>query len=78
MPSARPHIMDNRDNIFEFIGGRLRVGYFSDKDHIIICTHGFLKSTPQTPKSEQKTARRAKKAYYDSKEKQTLQFIEEE
>lgn len=74
LPKARCHSIDQTNKIYEFIGGRLRVAFFTDSDRIVICTHGFPKKTQGTPSQEKKTATRAKKAYIEAKENGTLIF----
>lgn len=78
LPKARCHYIDQNNKIYEFIGGRLRVAFFTDSDRIVICTHGFQKSTQGTPSQEKKAAVRAKNAYLDAKKNGMLLFEEPE
>lgn len=78
LPKVRCHYIDQANKIYEFIGGRLRVAFFTDSDHIVICTHGFLKQTQGTRAQDQKTAARAKKAYLEAKKNGTLVIEEPE
>lgn len=74
--SKRAHFMDQPNNIYEFIGGRLRVAYFTDEGKIVICSHGFLKQSQETKKQDKKTARKAKLDYFDAKCAGNCEFIE--
>jgi len=76
LTSSRSHFMDQSNKIYEFIGGRLRVGYFLDSERIVICTHGFLKQSGETPKKEKQTAGKAKRGYFEAKERGDCVFIE--
>ena len=78
LPKSRSHLMDRDNGIYEFVGGRLRVGYFIDSGRIVICTHGFLKQSQETPKPDKKTANKAKRNYLDAKGKGEREFIEPE
>lgn len=76
--TSRCHYIDQQNKIYELIGGRLRVAFFTDSDRIVICTHGFPKSTQGTPSQEKKTAARTRKAYFEAKESGSLLFEEPE
>jgi phage-related protein len=51
------------DGIWEFIKGRLRILWFYDRGQIIICSHGFVKDSKQTPASEITRAEKVLKRY---------------
>lgn len=40
------------DGLWELIRGRLRVLWFYDEDRVIVATHGFVKKSRKTPRSE--------------------------
>ncbi len=63
------------DEIWQFTKGRLRLAWFYDEGKLIICTHGFMKQTQKTPKSEIHRAEEAKKLYTQAKEQHTLNVI---
>lgn len=44
-----------------------RVIFFYDKNHIVICSHGFNKQGNKTPKKEIEKAIARRKAYFDAK-----------
>jgi len=78
LPAARAHAIDKPNSIYELIGGRLRIAYFSDNDKIIICTHGFLKASQKTSKKDRRTASQAKRAYLEAKKRGDLLFTEDD
>jgi hypothetical protein len=78
LPKSRSHLIDRNNGIYEFKGGKLRVGYFIDGGRIVICTHGFLKQSQETPNAEKKIASKAKRDYLSAKEKGDREFIEPE
>lgn len=64
-------------DIWEFIQGRLRVFYFFDEGKVVVCTHGLVKKTQKTPKSDIKIAVRVREQYFAAKRQGNL-VIEEE
>lgn len=59
-----------RDGIFEFKRGSVRILYFYDANHIIVCTHGFQKQsrqTARTPDAEIEKAIRLRDRYFQDK-----------
>jgi phage-related protein len=67
-----------KDNLFEFIQGRLRVLWFYDEGKLIICTHGFIKKTQKTPSSETDQALSMRENYLQEKRKSPLKIIKSE
>lgn len=69
-----------RDEILEFKTGskgkgpKVRVLWFYDENHQIVCTHGFLKYTQKTPKQEIDKAIEIKNEYFDAKAKDGLRI----
>jgi phage-related protein len=59
--------------LYEIKTTKLRVTCFWDDGSLIICTHGFVKKSQRTPKNEIKKAEKAKRDYFDEKEKGTLE-----
>lgn len=51
------------DGIWEFIQGRLRILWFYDVGKLIICSHGFVKKSQKTPRSEIRRAQLHRKIY---------------
>lgn len=62
------------DGIYEFKANKIRLLCFFDdtETRLIICTHGFLKSTQKTPKAHIERAEQLKREYFNEKEKGTL------
>lgn len=50
-------------SIWQIRAGNLRLLFFYDAGWVVVCSHGFVKSTPKTPKSEQVRAIEAWKRY---------------
>ena len=67
LPNSRCHLVDKDNKIYEFIGGDLRVLYFSDSNNIIICSHGTLKKTQATKSSDKRRASDARSDYLKAK-----------
>lgn len=67
-----------KDEIFEFIQGRLRVLWFYDEGKLILCTQGFIKKTRKTPSSEIELAITTRKKYFEEKKKGPLKIIKSE
>lgn len=67
-----------KDEIFEFIQGRLRVLWFYDEGKLILCTQGFIKKTQKTPTAEIDLAISFKERYFKVKKKGPLKIIKKE
>jgi len=67
-----------KDEIFEFIQGRLRVLWFYDEGKLILCTHGFIKKTQKTPVAEIDLAISTRKKYFQEKKKGPFKIIKRE
>jgi phage-related protein len=76
--TAQVHYVDQKEKIYEYIKGRLRLFWFEDGDRVVICTHGIIKKTQKTPKREIDRAIRVKRAYEDSKARNLLKLLKEE
>jgi phage-related protein len=72
------HYVDQRDQIYEYIKGRIRVFWFEDVDRVVICTHGIIKKDQKTPKPEIDRAKRIKRDYLEAKSASEIIFLEEE
>ncbi|MBA4386486.1 MAG: hypothetical protein C0404_00815 [Verrucomicrobia bacterium] len=48
--------------------GGVRVVFFYDAGHLVICTHGFVKKSKKTPRKELELARMRKAAYEQVRE----------
>lgn len=55
------------DDIFEFIKGDARVLWFADGMDLIVCSHGLIKKSQKTPKSEIARARTRRAQYFATK-----------
>jgi len=78
--SSRIHGTMLRDGIGEFSEGprrgkKLRVLYFFDEGHRIICTHHFWKDTPSTPNSEINKALKKKRKYFQAKKAGSVKVL---
>lgn len=76
--TAQSHYVDQREQIYEYIKGRLRLFWFEDDDRVVICMHGIIKKDQKTPRQEIERAKRVKAAYMQAKAQGSLTFIEEE
>lgn len=56
-------------------GPALRVLWFYDAGRIVVCTHGFWKTTPRTPLAELDKARRLRIDYLFAKRRNALRII---
>lgn len=63
------------DGIWQFAAGKLRLAWFYDDGKLIVCTHGFVKKTQKTKKSDIQRAVEAKKLYLKDKEQNNLILI---
>lgn len=75
---SQSHYVDQKEKIYEYIKGRLRVFWYEDDDRVVICTHGIIKKSQKTPKREIDKAIRVKLAYLQAKSDGSLHLIEEE
>lgn len=68
------------EGIFEFRrqpkGPKLRVLFFYDDGHRIVCTNAFAKAE-RTPRPEVELARSLKKEYFQAKFRKTLEIVED-
>lgn len=76
--NTQTHYVDQKEQIYEYIKGRLRLFWFEDDDKVVICTHGIVKKSQKTPRREIDKAIRVKNAYKQAKAKNCLTMIEEE
>lgn len=72
------HYVDQKEQIYEYIKGRLRLFWFEDDNKVVICTHGIVKKSQKTPRREIDRAIRVKLAYKQAKSQDCLILIEEE
>lgn len=68
--------LEGYDGLFEFKAGCLRLFWFWDKGKVVICTHGIVKKSQETPKKDLKTAERRKKAYQAANKKNEIEILE--
>jgi len=61
--SAIYHYVDEKNEIYEFVKGRLRVLCFQSDGAICVCCHAFLKQSQLTPKAKIRRAVLIKKEY---------------
>lgn len=74
LTTDQSHFVDQENKIYQLKKGDLRVLYFYANDKsIVICSHGFLKSTTKADKKEVKKAIRLRNEYLASGE---LEFVE--
>jgi phage-related protein len=79
-PSTNPDICRKiGQEIWEFREGRIRVLWFyGEYLEVIICSHGFLKRTQKTPKTEKQRAFAARKQYFGELAHGDLQILGDE
>lgn len=74
LTTDQSHFVDQDNKIYQLKKGDLRVLYFYANDKsIVICSHGFLKTTQRADKKEVKKAIRLRDEYMSSGE---LEFVE--
>lgn len=56
-------------------GPALRVLWFYDEGRIVVCTHGFWKTTQRTPAAEIEKAKRLRKDYLHAKRTNSLRIV---
>jgi hypothetical protein len=72
------HRVDENENIYELIKGRLRLFYFkTEEDFLIICTSALIKKSQAVDQKHVKKAIRLKHEYLQAVERNTLIVIEE-
>ncbi len=76
----RSHYVDQKNKIYEFVAGRIRLLWFQspEEQRVIICSHLFMKKTQKTPSKEVNKALRVKKDYLAAFKKGQLEVIEKE
>lgn len=68
IPARSRHVKSLGDGIFEFKKGDARVLWFEDGgDRLVICSHGFIKKSQETPDVEFDRALDRKKRYFKDK-----------
>lgn len=75
--TCQSHYVDQKEQIYEYIKGRIRVFWFEDDNRVVICTHGIIKKSQKTPKHEIERAKRSKIAYQQAKQNGLLKLVEE-
>lgn len=75
---AQCHYVDQREQIYQYSKGRLRLFWFEDAGRVVICTHGIVKSDQRTPKREIERAIDIKRRYMTAKAEARISFVEEE
>ncbi|MFB1010755.1 MAG: type II toxin-antitoxin system RelE/ParE family toxin [Thiopseudomonas sp.] len=76
--TSQVHYVDQSEQIYQYIKGRLRVFWFEDGDDVVICTHGIVKKSQKTPQRDIDKAKRIKRLYLESKNDSRIEFIDEE
>lgn len=76
--TSQAHYVDQKEQIYEYIKGRLRLFWFEDDDKVVICTHGIIKKDQKTPKRDIERAKKTKAAYMQAKLEASLTFVDEE
>lgn len=72
------HRVDENENIYELIKGKLRLFYFkTEDDFLIICTTALIKKSQAVDQKHVKKAIRLKHEYLDAVKQNTLTVIEE-
>lgn len=76
--TSQCHYVDQADQIYEYIKGKLRVFWFEDEGRVIVCTHGILKKSQKTPKADIEKAKRIKGLYLKAKQDSRIELLDEE
>lgn len=76
--TSQVHYVDQKEQIYEYIKGRLRLFWFEDDDKVVICTHGIVKKSQKTPKRDIDHAKRIKAEYMQAKLDSSLIYVYEE
>ena len=63
------------NKIFEFKTKKLRLSWFWDVGCLVICSHGWVKKSNQTPPGEIDRAIAAQAAYFDAKAKNQIRIL---
>lgn len=72
------HRVDENENIYELIKGKLRLFYFKpDENFLIICTSALIKKSQAVDQRHVKKAIRLKHKYFAAVKQKTLIVIEE-
>jgi phage-related protein len=64
-------------DIWQIELGRVRILWFYDEGHVVVLSHGFLKSSQKTPEAEKSLARAALKEYRETKARRRLKILED-
>ena len=75
--TSQCHYVDQREQIYEYIKGRIRVFWFEDDEKVVICTHGILKKSQKTPRQEIQRALKIKANYMQAKKDGSLSLKED-
>ncbi|RRV26754.1 hypothetical protein EGJ23_12070 [Pseudomonas sp. o96-267] len=75
--SSQCHYVDQKEQIYQYSKGRIRVFWFEDDDKVVICTHGLLKKTQKTPRQEIQRAIKVKERYNRAKQNGSLSIGED-
>lgn len=67
-------LLDAENRILEFKIGQFRIPYFYESNHIILCTHLFMKKSRRTPRREIDRAIRTKRAYEEASRNKAIQW----
>ncbi|MFT7338142.1 MAG: hypothetical protein ACI92B_001471 [Marinobacter maritimus] len=75
LTTDQSHFVDQQHKIYQLKKGDLRVLYFyADDKSIVICSHGFIKSSKKADKKEVSKALKLQKEYFKSKKLDFLQL----
>ena len=67
-----------RGPIFQCGQGHIRVLWFYDEGQMVICSHGFIKTSRKPPQRQIRRAENAYRRYFDDKTKGAINIIEDE
>lgn len=74
--TSQCHYIDQKEQVYEYIKGRIRVFWFEDDERVVICTHGILKKSQKTPKTDIQRALSIKAKYMQAKKDGSLSLKE--
>jgi len=76
VPRSLPLVDRLTKELLEFRRGRLRVLWFYDEGRVVVCTHGFMKTTRKTPRAQIERAKRTRRAYLAAKTSGELEIVD--
>ncbi|GIX39024.1 MAG: hypothetical protein KatS3mg128_0073 [Silanimonas sp.] len=70
------HRVDQKEEIYEFIKGNLRLLCFEADGAVVVCSHVFRKASQKTPPREVSRAVSLKRLYQQARARESVEFID--